>query len=138
LLDTMIFSDGAGHAVVPTNDAPFPIVPGQTDMVSLLKQGPVMIGGTPGQIPPAWLLATSLAPDGRGIICDDPITGNLVELAYDPVTRTLGGITGIFDGKARNFVALANAANEIPAGVTDALSALQSFKPSTYFAVAVH
>jgi len=138
LLGKATFSDGAGHNVTPTNDTAFPIVPGKTDFAALLMSGPVVIGGTPGQTPPKWLLAVNMTPDGKGIICDDTQTGDLVELAYDPATKTIGGITGVFDGKTSGFVALADAGNDIPASDVSGLSALQSFVPATYYAVAVH
>jgi filamentous hemagglutinin family protein len=138
LFDKLTFSDGAGHDVTPTNDNAFPIVAGKTDFAALLKNGPVMIGGAPGQTPAEWLLALNIAPDGKGIICDDPITGKLVELAYDQATETLGGITGVFDPKSKGFIALADASGDIPAGAADGLAALQGFVPSTYYAVTVH
>ena len=129
------FSNGAGQDVTPAGDNAFPIVAGKTDLASLLKNGPVMIGGPAGQTPPEWLLAVNMAPDGKGIICDDPITGKLVELAYDPATETLGGITGIFDPKTKGFVSLADAGGDIPPGAAGDLSILQNFVPFTFFAV---
>ncbi len=84
-LDKVAFSNGADQDATPTNDPAFPIVPGKTDFAAMLKNGPILIGGAPGQAPEEWLLALNLAPDGKGIICDDPITGKLVELAYNPV-----------------------------------------------------
>jgi hypothetical protein len=124
--------------VTPTVNDAFPIVAGKTDFAALLKNGPVMIGGPAGQTPAQWLLATGLAPDGKGIICDDTITGTLVELSYDPATETVGGITGVFDAKTKGFVSLADAGNDIPANDASGLAALQGFVPSTYFAVTVH
>jgi hypothetical protein len=138
LLGKATFSDGAGHDVTPTSDGPFPIVDGKTDFAALLKNGPVMIGGPAGQTPAQWLLATGMAPDGKGIICDDTQTGGLVELAYDPATKTIGGITALFDVKKNGFVALADAGNDIPTNDAGGLSGLQSFVPSTYYAVTVH
>jgi hypothetical protein len=134
----LIFSDGAGHDVTPTNDAAFPIVAGKTDFAALLKNGPVMIGGSAGQTPAQWLLATAMTPDGKDIICDDPATGGMVELAYDPATETVGGITGVFNPKTKGFVALADAGSDIPTNDASGLAGLQSFVPSTYYAVTVH
>jgi hypothetical protein len=134
----LTFSDGAGHNVTPTNDNGFPIVAGKTDFAALLKNGPVMIGGPPGQTPAQWLLATGMTPDGKDIICDDPATGGLVELAYDPATETVGGITGVFNPKTKGFIALADAGTDIPANDASGLAGLQSFVPSTYYAVTVH
>jgi hypothetical protein len=138
LFGKLTFSDGAGHDVTPTNDAGFPIVAGKTDFAQLLKNGPVMIGGPANQTPAQWLLATGMAPDGKGIICDDPATGGLVELSYDPTTETVGGITGVFNPKTNGFVALADAGSDIPTNDASGLSGLQSFVPSTYYAVTVH
>jgi hypothetical protein len=138
LLGKATFSDGAGHNVTPTNDAAFPIVPGKTDFAALLRNGPVMIGGPANLTPPQWLLAVGMTPDGKGIVCDDTQTGGLVELAYDPATKTIGGITSVFDGKTNRFVALADAGNDIPANDANGLSGLQSFVPSTYYAITVH
>lgn len=134
----MGFSDGAGHHVTATNDNALPIVPGKTDIAALLISGPVMIGGPAGQTPAEWLLALSITPDGKDIICDDPISGKLVELAYDPTTETLGGIAGLFDPNAKGFVALADAGNDIPAGAANGLAELQNFTLATYYAVSVH
>jgi len=138
LTDKVTFSDGSGHDVTPSDDNAFPIVAGKTDFGQLLKSGPVMIGGPAGQSPAEWLLATGLTPDGKGIVCDDPETGGLVELAYDPATETVGGITGVFDTKTKGFVALADAGNDIPTNDASGLAGLQSFVPSTYYAVTVH
>ena len=138
LLDKATFSDGAGHNATPTNDPAFPIAAGKTDFAALLNNGPVMIGASSDPRPVQWLLATSMAPDGKGIICDDTMTGKLVELSYDPATRTVGGITKLFDDKSKSFVPLADASNDIPASDASGLSGLQSFVPSTYFAVTVH
>ena len=138
LLDKASFSDGAGHSATPTNDPPFPIVTGTTDLAALLKNGPVMIGGPADQAPVQWLLATGLAPDGKGIICDDTMTGALVELSYDAATKTLGGIAKLFDAKSNSFVPLADASNDIPASDASGLSGLQGFVPATYYAVTIH
>ncbi len=137
LLDKAIFSDGDGHDAVPDGNG-FPIVPGTTSFAALLKNGPVMIGGPAGQTPAQWLLATGMTPDGKDIICDDPETGGLVELSYDPTTKTIGGITGVFDTKINSFVSLADAGNDIPANDASGLAGLQSFLPGTYYAVTVH
>src|SRR5262249_13302299 len=138
LLDKATFSDGAGHNATPTNDPAFPIQAGKTDFAALLKDGPVMIGGSSDPRPVQWLRATGMAADGQRIICDDTRTGGLVELAYDPATKTVGGITKLFDAKSNRFVPLANASNNIPASDASGLSGLQGFVPSTYYAVVVH
>jgi hypothetical protein len=137
LHDKATFSDGAGRNATPTNDPGFPIVTGQTDIAALLKSGPVMIGASSAQ-PVQWMLATGMAPDGKGIICDDTMTGKLVALAWDPATRTVGGVTKIFDAKSNTFVLLADASNAIPTSDASGLAGLQTFVPSTYYAVTVH
>jgi hypothetical protein len=138
LLDKAIFTNGAGQSFVPGYDNGFPIVAGKTDFAALLKNGPVMIGEAVGQTPRQWLLALSLTRDGRTLIGADTITGKLVKLAYNPVTETLGGITGVFDPKLKGFIALADASGDIPAAALNGLATLEAFAPSTYFAVTIH
>jgi hypothetical protein len=111
--------------------------PGQTTPADGAP-GQTPAGGAPAQTPAGWLLALNLTPDGKGIVCDDPITGKLVEIAYDQTTEKLGGITGIFDPKTKGFVALADASGQIPATAAAHLAALQGFVPSTFFAVTIH
>ncbi len=138
LTSKVTFSDGAGHDVMPSDTNGFPIEPGTTDVAVLLKSGPVMIGGAPGQKPVEWLLATGLTADGKGIVCDDPITGKLVELAYDTTTKTIGGVLGFYDPKSKGVVSFADASNSVPATAGGgALATLQGFVPSTFFAVTV-
>ena len=122
------FSDGLGNTVVPTGQAGFPIVAGSTDFAAMLKSGPVMIGA--GGNPPHWLLATQMTADGKGIVANDPATGKQVLLAYDPATKTVGGVTGVFDTSSSKFVSFA----EVSAG-TPALAGLQSFAPTNFLAV---
>jgi hypothetical protein len=69
-------------------------------------------------------------------VADDPITGKEVMLSYDPSTKTVGGITGIYDAKTKGFVSLADAGGDLPAG-SGGPAALQGFVPSTFFAVTV-
>jgi hypothetical protein len=93
-----------------------------------------MIGG-PGD----WLLATALSDDGKGIVADDPISGRQVILAYGAETKTIGGITAMFDVKSNAWVALADGnatklAGDLPDG---GLTTLQSFMPASYLAVGV-
>jgi hypothetical protein len=138
LPDKLMFSNGSAPNVTPTVDTGFPIVAGKTNFAALLKNGPVMIGGPADQTPAQWLLATGMSPDGKDIICDDPQTGGLVELSYDPATETVGGITGVYNPKTNSFVALAVSDNDIPTNDAAGLAGLQSFSPSTYYAVTVH
>jgi hypothetical protein len=53
-------------------------------------------------------------------------------------TRTVGGVTKIFDATSNSFVPLASASNAIPASDGSGLAGLQTFVPSTYYAVTVH
>jgi hypothetical protein len=138
LVGKITFSNGDGQDVTPGDGNAFPIVPGPSDFAALLKNGPVMIGGSPNQTPAQWLLATGMTPDGKGIICDDPASGGVVELAYDPTTNTVGGLTGIFNAPTNSFVPLAEAGNNIPTNDASGLAGLQGFVPSTYYAVTVH
>jgi len=61
----------------------FPIVPSKTNFAKLLGSGPVTIGGASRHTPAQWLLATGLSPDGRSILCNDPVTGRVVALSLD-------------------------------------------------------
>ncbi len=122
------------NKVNPTGYAGFPIVPGGTDFSQLLKAGPVMIsdGGQPAH----WLLATQMTADGKGIVANDPASGKQVVLNYDASTKTVGGVTGIFDAKTKGFVSLANASGDLPAG-SGGPAALLGFVPSNFIAVTV-
>ena len=124
----MTFSDGAGNNVDPNGNGGFPIVAGTTDFGQMLKTGPVMISG--GGDPAHWLLATQMTPDGKGIVANDPATGKQVLLAYDPATKTVGGVTGVFDANNKKFVSFADASASTPN-----LASLQGFVPSTFLAV---
>jgi hypothetical protein len=122
------FSDGLGNTVVPNGHAGFPVVAGSTDFAAMLKSGPVMISG--GGTPAHWLLATQMTTDGKGIVANDPVTGKQVLLTYDPVTKAVGGVTGMFDPASNKFVSFAEASTATPA-----LVGLQSFVPATFLAV---
>jgi hypothetical protein len=128
------FSDGAGKTVDPTGNAGFPIVPGSTDFGQMLKSGPVMISN--GGQPAHWLLATQITPDGKGIIANDPATGKQIVLSYDAGTKTVGGVTGVYDAKTKGFVSLADASGDLPAG-SGGPAGLPGFAPATFIAVAV-
>jgi filamentous hemagglutinin family protein len=122
------FSDGLGNTVVPNGHAGFPVVAGSTDFAAMLKSGPVMISG--GGTPAHWLLATQMTTDGKGIVANDPVTGKQVLLTYDPVTKAVGGVTGVFDPASNKFVSFAEASTATPA-----LVGLQSFVPATFLSV---
>jgi hypothetical protein len=133
LMTKVMFSDGAGNTITPTGHPGFPIVAGKTDLASLLKTGPVMIGD--GGNPVHWMLATQMTADGKGIVSNDPATGKQVVLGYDPVTKNVGGVTGVFDSDKKTFVSLANALANLSADTH--LSTLQSFVPAEFLAVTV-
>ena len=124
------FSNGAGDNTSPNGNAGFPIVSDSTDFGQMLSKGPVMIsnGGQPAQ----WLLATNLTPDGKGIFANDPISGKQVLLSYDPTTKTVGGVTGIFDSNTKSFVSLGSVGGSPADG-----SGLQAFVPASFIAVSV-
>ena len=88
-----------------------------------------------------WLLATKLTDDGKGIVCDDPISGTQIVLGYDASTKTVGGAIGVFDPRAKNVIAY-NEAN-VGTVASDAglkqtnFVALDVFAPASYFAVTI-
>ena len=133
------FSDGADKTVSPTESNGFAIEAGKTDVLAMLGKGPVMLGGS--GTPANWLLAIKASDDGKGIIANDPISGRQVLLSYDAGTKTVGGVTGIFDAKSQKFVALTEAAATQQAGEpalkADSLAPLNNFVPATFFAVTV-
>jgi hypothetical protein len=122
------FSDGAGNVVKPTGDAGFPIAAGTTDFGQLLKDGPVMISD--GATPAHWLLAIQLTAGGKGIVANDPVSGKQVILNYDAATKTVGGVTSVFDATSSKFVTFAEASASTPA-----LVGLQSFVPAKFLAI---
>jgi filamentous hemagglutinin family protein len=122
------FTDGAGKAVDPNGNAGFPIVAGSTDFGQMLKNGPVMISD--GATPAHWLLATQLTADGKGIVANDPASGKQVVLNYDAATKTVGGVTSVFDTNSNKFVPFAEASAGTPA-----LAGLQGFVPANFLAV---
>ena len=124
LAGKVTFSNGAGNTFDPSGNAGFPIVPGSTDFGQMLKNGPVMIGD--GGQPAHWLLATQMTADGDGIVANDPAIGKQVVLTYDAITKTVGGVTGIFDAKTKGFVSLAAAGGDLPVGSGGA-AGLQGF-----------
>jgi hypothetical protein len=109
LTGRVTFSDGAGHAVAPTDTDALPLVARTTDLGQLLMSGD-------GQTPAHWLLAIKLTNDGKGIVADDTISGKEVVLSYSQNTNTVGGVTGIYDAKTKGFVSLADASGDMPAG----------------------
>ena len=105
----------------------------------MLQNGPVMISD--GEQPAHWLLATQMTADGKGIVANDPASGKQVVLSYDGATKTVGGVTSVFDAGKKGFVSLAeagdtkSAADTAPAG--QGLAVLQGFKPVNFIAVGV-
>ncbi|MBN9241412.1 MAG: hypothetical protein J0I98_01315, partial [Mesorhizobium sp.] len=135
LAGKVTFSDGAGHDVTPGIDNGFPIVPGRTNFTKLLESGAIMIGGASGHVPAQWLLATGLSPDGKSILCNDPVTGKVVALSLDPATGAVGRIVGFYDPKSKGVVRLADNSAALPAGSD--IEAVMDFEPSTFFAVSI-
>jgi hypothetical protein len=139
------FTDGAGKDLPPTDSNAFPIVAGTTDLGQMLGKGPVMIEGALPQdgSPAQWLLAINLTGDGKGIIANDPISGQQVILTYDPDTKTVGAIETIFNPASKSWVPVAKAntvqvAGDPTAPALDVTAALQGFVPTGYFAVTIH
>src|SRR5262249_17352853 len=138
------FTDGKGTARTPAGDNGFTFVNGTTDIAALLKHGPAMLGGAKAQgaaTPAVWLLALQMTSDGKGILADDPVTGQQVVLAFDPATKTIGAVTGIMDPKKKKLDPLGdkvldfgNPNIEIPVA---AWNALKVFQPASYFAVSL-
>jgi hypothetical protein len=61
-----------------------------------------------------------------------------VLLSFDPATRTVGGVIGVFDAKAKGFVALVDlggTTSDAPA--VPGMAALAGFQPARFLAVAV-
>jgi hypothetical protein len=138
-----IFSDGkGGPAVEPTGDNAFPLTP-ETDIVPMLLNGPVIIGGGLAGAPRVtdWMLATALTPDGTGIIANDPGSGHQVILRYDTNAKTIGGITAVFDPRNGKWLGLdegnaAQIASNTSPPITD-FRMLQGFTPTHYYAVTI-
>jgi hypothetical protein len=138
------FSDGNGRSRTPAGNNGFAFKNGATDIASLLQHGPVMLGGAPsaGKPPAApWLLAIKLTDGGKGIVANDPLSGDQVVLAYDPATKTVGGVTAVTDPKTHKPVPLGNGVPKLTgqkAQVPGAVwSELKAFKPASYFAVSI-
>lgn len=140
----MSFSNGNGQTRTPDGNNGFALTEGGTDIAALLQHGPVALSGatSTGQPPTTpWLLALKLTDDGKGILANDPLTGDRVILAYDPATKTVGGVTAVIDPKTDEPVPLGDSAPELSGQKTqvpeEAWSALRTFKPTTYFAVSI-
>ncbi len=141
-LKNVSFSDGHGHTRTPNGNNGFPFKDGTTDIASLLQHGPVMLGGAAsGGQPTPWLLALKTTADGKGIIANDPLTGGQVILAYDPTTKTVGGVTAVIDPKTHKPVPLGTGAPTLAGHKTKVPDAvwpeLKGFTPTSYFAVSI-
>jgi len=101
----------------------------------------VLVSGTlPGRDGTVWLLATRMTDDGKGIVCDDPITGTQIVLGYDVGTKTVGGAIGVFDPGAKNLIAYseANVGTIVSdAGLKASFVPLDGFMPASFFAVTI-
>ena len=117
---------------------------GTTDIAALLQHGPVMLDGAKSAeqaAPTPWLLAIKMTADGKGIIANDPLTGDQVVLAYDSATKTVGGVTAVIDPKTGKPVPLGNGAPTLTGQKTkvpdSAWPELKGFTPTSYFAVSI-
>ncbi|HEY4140296.1 MAG TPA: hypothetical protein VGM57_02720, partial [Pseudolabrys sp.] len=82
-----------------------------------------------------WVLATGLSPDGKSILANDPISGKVVALTFDPATGAVGPVAGFYDAKSKGIVSLADSSGALPAGAD--IGPLKDFTSSTFFAVKV-
>ena len=144
VLKNVSFSDGHGHTRTPDGNNGFAFKDGATDIASLLQHGPVALGGAASGGQPAatpWLLALKLTADGKGIVANDPLTGDQVILAYNPATKTVGGVTAVIDPKTGKPVPLGNGAPKLTGQKTKVPDAvwpeLKAFTPTSYFAVSI-
>ena len=144
VLKNVRFTDGNDQSRTPDGNNGFAFTEGTTDIAALLQHGPVMLDGTKsaGQAAPTpWLLAIKMTADGKGIIANDPLTGDQVVLAYDPATKTVGGVTAVIDPKTHKAVPLGAGATTLAGQKTQVPDAvwpeLKAFKPATYFAVSI-
>lgn len=142
-LTRFTFSDGKGGAAVePTGDNAFPLT-AETDIVPMLRDGPVMLGGVVSVEPPVthWVLAMALAPGGTGIVANDPRSGQQVILGYDASTKTVGGIRAVFNRKTQSWLPVNEAnARQITTDTwlpTSDFPVLQGFVPTRYYAVTI-
>ena len=142
ILGNVRFTDGNGQTRAPAGNNGFAFSNGTTDIAALLQHGPVMLGGAAsGGQPPTtpWLLAVKMTADGKGIVANDPLTGDKVVLAYDPATKTVGAVTGIVDAATGKVAALGENPPNLGKGEGQppvaAWNALKAFKPLSYFVV---
>lgn len=79
-----------------------------------------------------------MTKDGKGIVANDPLTGDRVVLAYEPATKTVGGVT-VIDPTTHKPVPLGNGAPNLTGRkiqMPDTVWAeLQAFTPTHYFAL---
>ena len=144
VLKNVSFSDGNGQMRTPAGDNGFAVTNGTTDIAALLQNGPVMLGGAKPADPAAptpWLLAIKMTDDGKGIIANDPLTGDQVVLAYDPATKMVGGVTAVIDPTSGKPVPLGTGAPTLTGQKTEVSgrvwTELKAFKPANYFAVSI-
>ncbi|SSW91241.1 MULTISPECIES: YDG domain-containing protein, partial [Rhodopseudomonas] len=134
------FTDGKGAERVPGGGNAFAFVAGQTEVAALLRKGPVVLqGGKTEGVATPWLLVLGLTADGKGLLANDPMTGQQVILAFDSATKSVGGVTAVINPADNKPVAVGDT---VPSFVTHAdkitpamWSALKAFKPAGYFAV---
>ncbi|WP_165825242.1 YDG domain-containing protein [Rhodopseudomonas palustris] len=134
------FTDGNGTERVPGGGNAFAFVGGQTDVAALLRKGPVVLqGGKTEGVPTPWLLVLSVTADGKGLLANDPMTGQQVILAFDSATKSVGGVTAVINPADKQPAAVGDAVPPFVAHadkITPAMwTALKAFKPAGYFAV---
>ncbi|MGA7971547.1 MAG: hypothetical protein WCA36_01970, partial [Pseudolabrys sp.] len=144
VLKNVRFTDGNDQSRTPAGNNGFAFTEGTTNIAALLQHGPVMLDGAKSAeqaAPTPWLLAIKMTADGKGIIANDPLTGDQVVLAYDSATKTVGGVTAVIDPKTHKAVPLGAGATTLAGQKTQVPDAvwpeLKAFKPATYFAVSI-
>ena len=144
VLKNVRFTDGNDQSRTPAGNNGFAFTEGTTDIAALLQHGPVMLDGAKSAeqaAPTPWLLAIKMTADGKGIIANDPLTGDQVVLTYDPATKTVGGVTAVIDPKTHKAVLLGAGATTLAGQKTQVPGAvwteLQAFRPVSYFAVSI-
>ncbi len=137
-----VFGDGNGTTRAPSGDNGFAFANGATDIAGMLKQGPVILGGTKADGAGGatlWMLATSLTPDGKGIVANDPTSGQKIVLAYDPQTKIVGDPVALLASQSQSANLNGGVQSQDVGGSSSpqALNGVKGFVPASYFAVTI-
>ncbi|PIT01956.1 hypothetical protein TSA1_15125 [Bradyrhizobium nitroreducens] len=145
--DAAAWTDVAGVSLgngqgAPADPRGFGFVNGALDVPALLAQGPLILAAAKrADEPAAKLLAIAITTDGKGILANDPGTGQRVILSYDPATRSIGAVTSVIDPRSHKPVALGV---DVPDLGPDAIQVppqswadLRAFTPASYVGVTI-